>query len=79
MAFESSPEEKDLEKWVDESLNVNQQCELAAQKTNRILSYIKRSATSSLREVILLLYSALMRPPPGVLHPVLRPSTQEGH
>ena len=60
--LESSPKEKDLEKWVDESLNVNQQCVLVAQKANHILGCIKRSVTNRSREVILLLYSALVRP-----------------
>ena len=35
---------------------------LAAQKANSILDYIKRSMTIGLREVILPLYSALVRP-----------------
>ncbi|PKU32331.1 rna-directed dna polymerase from mobile element jockey- hypothetical protein [Limosa lapponica baueri] len=76
--IESSPEEKDLEVLVDEKLNMICRCALTVQKTNRILGCIRKSTASKSREMILPLCSTLMRTPPGVLHPALESSAQEG-
>jgi len=74
--LESSPDEKDLGMLVDERFNISQQCALAAQKANCILGCIKRSLTSRSRDLILLLYSAVVKPH---LRPVPGPPAQEGH
>ncbi|GAB0177316.1 mitochondrial enolase superfamily member 1 [Grus japonensis] len=75
--LESSFAEKDLGVLMDNTMNVSQQCALAAKKANGVLGCIRRSVASRLKEGILSLLQLGF--PVQERHKHARDSPAKGH
>lgn len=61
LLLESRVGERDLKVLIDSWMTMSQHCALVAKKASDILGCVRRSFVSMLREVLLPLYSALVR------------------